>query len=127
MSKTIDMIHPEHAEHWLKIAKDVKKALDGLDTTTERSVAAIMTDLNKRLESTGYEIISDYSDRYRYFDFDVFTKDREYGIRIFLGSTWFGNIHLHNLEDMYLYAPSDVDDVLSDVTIEQLEEFVKNN
>ena len=127
MTKAKDMIHPAHAEHWLKIAEDVKKALDGLDTTTERSVAAILTDLNKRLESTGYEIISDYSDRYRYFDFDVFTKDREYGIRIFLGSTWFGDIHLHNLTDMYLYAPSDVDDVLDDVTIDELREFVKNN
>jgi hypothetical protein len=126
MTKAKDMINPVHAEHWLKIAKDVKKVLDDLDTTTKRSVAAIMTDLNKRLESTGYEIISDYSDRYRYFDFDVFTKDREYGIRIFLGSTWFDNIHLHNLTDMYLYAPSDIDDVLDDVTIEELERNIRS-
>ena len=126
MTKTKDMIHPVHAEVWYEMATKVNDALKGMDTSGKRPVKDILDDMETRLRKTGYDITSDFTpDQYEYFDFDVFTTDREYGIRIFLGHKWFDEIHVHGLQGMYLYAPSEVDDVLDDVTIDELKEAME--
>lgn len=81
--------------------------------------------MNTLLKETSYKVLSDYqTNEYEYFDFDLFREDG-YGLRIFLGYKWFDEVHIHGLRDMYLYAPKDEDDYMSDITIEELEKVVK--
>ena len=106
---------------WLEIAKNVKGVLTGLDTSTTRPLEEVLKDMNDRLSKTGYKINSDYTPKtYEYFDFDLFRQDN-YGIRIFLGHGNINNLYIHGLDSMYLYAPNDEDDYLSDITIKELE------
>lgn len=126
MSKPKDMIHPAHAEVWYEMATNVKEVMEGFDTT-QRNVPAILKDITERLNKTGYEVLTDYQKgKYEFFDFEVWTAndDGRYGLRLFFGHKWFDEIHLHNLQGMYLYAPQEVDDVLDDVTIDELKEVV---
>ena len=123
------MIHPVHAEVWYTMALKVQEVMKGFDTT-QTDVSAILDDITGRLEKTGYEVLNDYNDKtYEYFDFDVWTStdDGKYGLRLFFGHKWFDKIHLHNLQDMYLYAPQDQYDVLVDVTIDELKEVIDDN
>ena len=118
------MIKSEYAPAWLKIATDVQEVLKDFDTSDTREVEDVLADIKARLDKTGYDISCDYIDTYKYFDYDIFTQDRKYGIRIFLGNNEFG-LYLHNVDTMYLYAPNDKDDVLADVTIENIKQAVK--
>ena len=126
MSKPKDMIHPAHAEVWYEMAMNVKGVMEGFDTT-QKNVPAILKDTTERLNKTGYEVLTDYQkDKYEFFDFEVWTANANgrYGLRLFFGHKWFDEIHLHNLQGMYLYAPQEIDDVLDDVTIDELKEVV---
>lgn len=125
MSKAKDMIHPAHAEVWYEMATKVQDALMGMNFDDQRDPEDILKELKDRLNSTGYQVISDYTpDKYEYFDFDIFRDDR-YGIRIFLGHTCFEK-YFHGLDTMYLYAPYDVDDVIDDVTIDEIKAVIES-
>ena len=129
MSKTREMIHPVHAEVWYTMALNVQEVMKGFDTT-QTDVSTILNDITERLNKTGYQVLKDYKDKeYEYFDFEVWTgnDDGKYGLRLFFGHKWFDKIHLHNLEDMYLYAPQEQYDVLDDVTIDELKEAANDN
>ena len=119
-----DIIKPEYAQTWLKIATDVQEVLKDFDTSDTREVKDVLADIKARLDKTEYQIASDYDNTYKYFDYDVFTQDRRFGIRIFLGNNEFG-LYLHNIDTMYLYAPNDEYDVLDDVTIADIKRAVK--
>ena len=129
MSKAKDMIHPVHAEVWYTMALNVQEVMEGFDTT-QTDVPTILKDITERLNKTGYQVLKDYNDKtYEYFDFEVWTSndDGRYGLRLFFGHKWFNEIYLHNLQDMYLYAPQDQYDVLADVTIDELKEAADDN
>ena len=129
MSKAKEMIHPVHAEVWYTMALNVQEVMKGFDTT-QTDVSTILNDITERLNKTGYQVLKDYKDKeYEYFDFEVWTSndDGKYGLRLFFGHKWFDKIHLHNLEDMYLYAPQEQYDVLDDVTIDELKEAANGN
>lgn len=129
MSKTREMIHPVHAEVWYTMALNVQEVMKGFDTT-QTAVSTILKDITERLNKTGYQVLKDYKDKeYEYFDFEVWTSndDGKYGLRLFFGHKWFDKIYLHNLQDMYLYAPQDQYDVLDDVTIDELKEVINDN
>lgn len=129
MSKTREMIHPVHAEVWYTMALNVQEVMKGFDTT-QTDVPTILKDITGRLNKTGYQVLKDYNDKtYEYFDFEVWTSndDGRYGLRLFFGHKWFNEVYLHNLQDMYLYAPQDQYDVLADVTIDELKEAADDN
>ena len=129
MSKAKEMIHPVHAEVWYTMALNVQEVMEGFDTT-QTDVPTILNDITERLNKTGYQVLKDYNDKtYEYFDFEVWTSndDGKYGLRLFFGHKWFNEIYLHNLQDMYLYAPQDQYDVLADVTIDELKEVINDN
>lgn len=129
MSKAKEMIHPVHAEVWYTMALNVQEVMKGFDTT-QTDVSTILNDITERLNKTGYQVLKDYKDKeYEYFDFEVWTSndDGKYGLRLFFGHKWFDKTHLHNLEDMYLYAPQEQYDVLDDVTIDELKEAANDN
>ena len=44
---------------WLEIAKNVKRVLTGLDTSTIRPIEEVLKDMNDRLSKTGYKSYSD--------------------------------------------------------------------
>lgn len=118
-------IKKEHARVWLEMANKVNECLKNLDTDNTKPVNTILDNMNTLLKETGYKVLSDYqTNEYEYFDFDLFRKDG-YGLRIFLGYKWFNEVHVHGLRDMYLYAPKDEDDYMSDVTIEELEKLLE--
>ena len=122
MAKTKEMIHPAHAEVWFEMAIKVNRALRGMNFDSKRNRYDVLDELKTRLGATGYKVTSDYTpDKYEYYDFDLFREDR-YGIRIFLG---YPNYY-HGLTDMYLYAPNDAEDVLDDVTIDDIREVIEN-
>lgn len=126
MQEVMKRIKKEHAKVWFEMATKVSKVLENLDTTSTRPVETIVKDMTNLLNQTGYRVFSGYeSNTYEYFDFDLFREDG-YGIRVFLGHKWFEKIYVHKLEDMYLYAPNDTDDYMSDVTIEELEKIVRS-
>jgi hypothetical protein len=126
MAKTKEMIHPAHAEVWFEMAIKVNRVLRGMNFDDQRDVSDILQEIKTRLNDTGYQIISDYTPgKYEYLDFDIFREDR-YGIRIFLGRACFDEKYFHGLDTMYLYAPNDVDDVLDDVTIDDIREVIEN-
>ena len=129
MSKAKEMIHPVHAEVWYTMALNVQEVMEGFDTT-QTDAPTILNDITERLNKTGYQVLKDYKDKeYEYFDFEVWTSNDNgrYGLRLFFGHKWFDKIHLHNLEDMYLYAPQEQYDVLDDVTIDELKEAADDN
>ena len=129
MSKAKEMIHPVHAEVWYTMALNVQEVMKGFDTT-QTDVPTILKDITERLNKTGYQVLKDYNDKtYEYFDFEVWTSndDGRYGLRLFFGHKWFNEVYLHNLQDMYLYAPQDQYDVLADVTIDELKEAADDN
>ena len=129
MSKAKEMIHPVHAEVWYTMALKVQEVMEGFDTT-QTDIPTILNDITERLNKTGYQVLKDYKDKsYEYFDFEVWTSndDGRYGLRLFFGHKWFNEVYLHNLQDMYLYAPQDQYDVLADVTIDELKEAANDN
>ena len=130
MSKPKDMIHPAYAKVWYEMAMNVKKVMEGFDTT-QKDVPAILKDIKERLNKTGYQVLTDYQeDKYEFFDFEVWTEndDGRYGLRLFFGHKWFDEIYLRHLPGgMYLYAPQEMYDILDDVTIDELKEVVDDN
>ena len=129
MSKTREMIHPVHAEVWYTMALNVQEVMKGFDTT-QTDIPTILNDITERLNKTGYQVLKDYNDKtYEYFDFEVWTSndDGRYGLRLFFGHKSFNEVYLHNLHDLYLYAPQEKYDVLDDVTIDELKEAADVN
>lgn len=116
---SFDNITPMKADAWTVIYNKCAEVLkSGFTKISSESGEQQAKDLLDTLRLTGYEVQCDYNkENYPYFDFEVWTKDKLYGIRLFINS----NLELQ--EEFYGYISGD-DGIYEDITVRGLEKFL---
>lgn len=112
-------ITPMKADMWISIYEDCKEILQaGITKITGDNKLKRAKELADTLRLTGYAVECDYSELYEYYDYEVWTKDKQYGIRIFF------NDNLKLQKEFYGYISGD-DTIYEDLTVDMLEKHLE--
>ena len=112
-------ITPMKADMWASMYDDCKEILQsGITKITGDNKIKRAKELADTLRLTGYTVQCDYSELYEYYDYEVWTKDKQYGIRIFF------NDDLKLQKEFYGYISGD-DTIYEDLTVAQLDTYLE--